>query len=68
LVDELKESGLQANHLNQNAAFRDNIPRDDGLAAGIRGNAFTEDSRPGILLEVSAVATMGCCRLYLRHP
>src|SRR5258708_3381565 len=42
LVDELKWTGLQAHHLNQNAAFRDIIPRDDGLAIGMRGNAFTE--------------------------
>ncbi|HLY89154.1 MAG TPA: LysM peptidoglycan-binding domain-containing protein, partial [Acetobacteraceae bacterium] len=42
LTAELKGTGIQANHLNQDAAFRDLIPRNDGLAVGMRGNAFTE--------------------------
>jgi len=42
----------QANHLNQNAAFkRDNsgntfIPENDGAAVGMEGNAFTEPGTP----------------------
>ena len=42
----------QANHLNQNAAFkRDNagnafIPENDGAAVGMQGNAFTEPGTP----------------------
>jgi hypothetical protein len=35
-------AGEQANHLNQNAAFRSIILEDEGLAIGMRGNAFTE--------------------------
>jgi hypothetical protein len=46
LVDELKGTGLQANHLNQNAAFRTIIPSDEGVAVGMRGNAFTEIGSP----------------------
>lgn len=42
LAGELQATGLQANHLNQNAAYRDVIPEADGLAIGMRGNAFTE--------------------------
>jgi RHS repeat-associated protein len=38
--------GEQANHLNQNAAYRDVIPEDQGLAVGMRGNAFTEPGTP----------------------
>lgn len=34
--------GTQANHLNQDAAFRDVIPSNEGAAVGMRGNAFTE--------------------------
>ena len=40
------EEGFQANHLNQDAAFRDVIPSEDGLAIGMRGNAFTEPDTP----------------------
>jgi hypothetical protein len=38
--------GYQANHLNQNAAFRDVIPQDEGAAVAMRGNAFTEPGTP----------------------
>jgi hypothetical protein len=33
---------FQAHHLNQNAAFRDVIAIDDGIAVGMHGNALTE--------------------------
>jgi RHS repeat-associated protein len=39
-------SGVQANHLNQDAVFGDVIPRNEGLAAGMKGNAFTEAGTP----------------------
>lgn len=39
-------AGEQANHLNQNAAFRSVIPENDGLAVGMRGNAITEAGSP----------------------
>lgn len=45
LVDELQGTGLQANHLNQKAAFPI-IPTDEGIAVGMRGNAFTEIGSP----------------------
>ncbi|MDP4147487.1 MAG: type IV secretion protein Rhs [Bacillota bacterium] len=32
----------QAHHLNQNAAYRDVIPRDKGLSVRLEGNAFTQ--------------------------
>jgi len=34
--------GVQAHHLNQNAAYRSVIPKNEGIAVGARGNAFTE--------------------------
>jgi hypothetical protein len=37
---------FQANHLNQNAAYRDVIPEDEGIAVGTRGDAVTEPSTP----------------------
>jgi hypothetical protein len=46
LTRELEGTGQQANHLNQNAAFRDVIPEAEGLANGMRGNAFTEVGSP----------------------
>lgn len=46
LVAELKGTGIQANHLNQNAAFKSIIPQEEGLAVGMRGNAFTEVGSP----------------------
>jgi RHS repeat-associated protein len=38
--------GEQANHLNQDAAFGDVIPKNEGAAVGMRGNAFTEPGTP----------------------
>ena len=35
------DDGFQAHHLNQNAIFSSVIPKDEGFAVGIRGNAFT---------------------------
>ena len=32
----------QAHHLSQNAAFKDVIPRNEGLSVELKGNAFTE--------------------------
>jgi len=43
---ELKGTGVQANHLNQDAAFNGIIPKDEGLAVGMRGNAWTEVGSP----------------------
>lgn len=37
---------MQANHLNQNAVYEGVIPKNDGLAVGMRGNAFTEPATP----------------------
>jgi hypothetical protein len=42
----LWKTGLQANHLNQNAAFRSVIPRLEGKANAMAGNAFTEIGSP----------------------
>jgi len=38
--------GFQANHLNQDAAFSSIIPRDEGLAVALEGNAFTDVGTP----------------------
>jgi RHS repeat-associated protein len=38
--------GYQANHLNQDAAYRDVIPHNEGLSNKLRGNAFTEPGSP----------------------
>ncbi|MBW6525825.1 hemagglutinin repeat-containing protein [Sphingomonas sp. RHCKR7] len=46
LVTELKGTGLQANHLNQNAAFKSMIPRNEGLAIAMPGNALAEPGSP----------------------
>jgi hypothetical protein len=46
MTAELKGTGEQAHHLNQDAAFRDVIPRDEGLAVGMRGNAFKDVGSP----------------------
>ncbi|MDW8196010.1 MAG: hypothetical protein RMJ56_00250, partial [Gemmataceae bacterium] len=46
LKSELEGTGLQANHLNQNAAFRGVIPENEGLAVALRGNAITDVSSP----------------------
>jgi hypothetical protein len=42
----LKGTGEQANHLNQNAAFRDVIPEAEGLSVGMKGNAFKDVGTP----------------------
>ncbi len=46
LTRELSGTGLQANHLNQNAVFRSVIPQEEGIAVGMRGNIFTEINTP----------------------
>jgi RHS repeat-associated protein len=46
LADELTGTGEQANHLNQNAVYKSIIPESEGLANGMRGNAFTERGSP----------------------
>jgi hypothetical protein len=46
MVDELRGTMQQANHLNQNAAYRGIIPEEDGLSHALRGNAFTEPGTP----------------------
>ncbi len=38
--------GFQANHLNQNAVYRAIIPQNEGLAVGVRGDAFAEPGTP----------------------
>jgi hypothetical protein len=45
--------GFQAHHLNQNAAFREVIPQNDGIAVGMRGNAFTEPGTPHYMFHQS---------------
>jgi len=40
------DDGFQANHLNQNAAYKSIIPENEGAALGLRGNAFTEPGTP----------------------
>ena len=45
LRGNLPES-YQANHLNQNAAYRDVIPSNKGLANAMEGNAFTDPGTP----------------------
>jgi len=44
LARSLRGTGLQANHLNQDAVFRSVIATDEGVANAFRGNAF---SQPG---------------------
>lgn len=46
LTRQLRGSGQQAHHLNQVAAYGAHIPRDDGLAVGLRGNAFSGVGTP----------------------
>jgi hypothetical protein len=46
LTRQLRGTDIQANHLNQNAAFGGIIPQSEGLAVGMRGNAFTEVGSP----------------------
>ncbi len=49
----LRGSGEQANHLNQNAAYGSIIPREEGLALGMRGNAFSEPGTEHFLFHSS---------------
>jgi hypothetical protein len=46
LKKALKGTDEQANHLNQDAAFRDVIPTNDGAANGMRGIAFSDVGSP----------------------
>ena len=46
VAGELNGTGLQANHLNQNAAYGKVIPKDQGLTVGMRGNAFRDVGSP----------------------
>jgi hypothetical protein len=46
LAKELAGSLLQANHLNQDAAFGSIIPREEGVAVGMRGNALKDIGSP----------------------
>ena len=39
-------AGMQANHLNQNAAFREIIPPPRGASIGLEGNAITDVGSP----------------------
>ncbi|MCA5014396.1 MULTISPECIES: T7SS effector LXG polymorphic toxin [unclassified Enterococcus] len=41
-----KDTPGQAHHLNQDAAFRDYIPKNDGLAVKLEGNIFTDIGSP----------------------
>jgi hypothetical protein len=38
--------GFQAHHLNQDAAYREIIPKNDGLAIGMLGNIITQPGTP----------------------
>ena len=40
------KDGKQSHHLNQDAAFRDMIPTNDGAAVKLEGNAFSEINSP----------------------
>jgi len=40
LRSELKETGLQAHHLNQDAVYGSIIPKSEGVCVGLRGNAI----------------------------
>jgi hypothetical protein len=42
LAPELRGTGLQANHLNQNAAYGSVIPSEKGLSIGMEGNALRD--------------------------
>ncbi len=37
-----KVPGEQAHHLSQNAAFKQYIPKDEGMSIGVKGNAFKD--------------------------
>lgn len=43
---ELVVTGIQRNHLNQDAAFGSVIPKNQGAAVGMKGNAFFEVGTP----------------------
>jgi hypothetical protein len=45
--------GVQANHLNQFAAYRSTIRRNDGLAVAMRGDALNEAGTPHYLFHQS---------------
>lgn len=46
-------SGFQAHHLNQDAAFNALIPKNQGVATILKGNAFTEPGTPHYLVHQS---------------
>lgn len=46
LRKKLKGTSEQANHMNQDAAFRDVIPSDEGIANALKGNAFKDAGSP----------------------
>jgi hypothetical protein len=46
LTRQLRGSGQQAHHLNQVAAYGAYIPRDEGVAVGLHGNAFSSVGTP----------------------
>lgn len=46
MVKTLKGAALQANHLNQDAVFRDIIATKDGISNAMSGNAFTDVGSP----------------------
>ena len=46
LRKQLEGTGKQANHMNQDAAFRDVIPSDEGIANAMSGNAFKDVGSP----------------------
>jgi hypothetical protein len=46
LTDELKGTGIQSNHLNQNGAYGEIIPKQEGISVGMRGNAITDVGSP----------------------
>ncbi len=45
-VRKMVTNGDQAHHLNQDAAFRDVIPRNDGVSVNLNSNAFTQPGTP----------------------
>ncbi len=46
LTQDLRGSGLQAHHLNQNAAYESVIPRPDGFSVGMKGDALRDPGSP----------------------
>jgi RHS repeat-associated protein len=51
LAPTLAGTEFQAHHINQNAAFRDVIPQQEGIAVAVRGNAFTDKGSPHNLVH-----------------